>query len=63
MTEDPLGYWVYKGGEKVSKFIQKIDQFGQPVTFSFQGRSSYTTCPTGFMTLFLIIATFFFVVN
>ena len=62
-TEDPLGYWAYRGGRQVSRWIQKMDQFGQPITLSFQGRAHYTTCPTGFMTLFIVLATLFFAIG
>ena len=63
MTEDPLGYYAGRAGSKISGLVQKLDQFGQPITLTFQGKAHYTTCPTGFMTLFMIIATFFFVIN
>jgi len=24
-TEDPLGYWAYRGGKQVSRWVQKLD--------------------------------------
>lgn len=62
-TEDPLGFFAYKGGKKISNYVQKVDQFGQPITLSFQGNAHYTTCPSGFMTLFIFIASFFFMIG
>jgi hypothetical protein len=35
--EDPLGFYVGKGAARFSRFLQKYDQFAQPVSLNYKG--------------------------